>query len=295
MNRLEFLRKGLTSATGAIVATVGLTGILSSALAAINDTPPKGKVIGLQLYSLRDSMSTNSLATLREVSQMGYKTLETASYNDGKIYNMTPEVFRAECEKLGMKVTSAHVGHSWDPAKEAQIMKWWEVALDTHKAAGCTYVIQPSFPIGKTIPEIQAYCDYFNKVGKMARERGLKFGFHNHAGEFAKIDDKVILEYMIENTDPKFVTFELDVYWAQKGGVDPSEFIEKHAKRISVLHIKDESTIGESGTIDFEKIFNAAYKNKIRDFYVEVERYTMPPSNCVQRSHDFLNAADFVK
>lgn len=295
MNRLDFLRKGVTAAAGALVTTIGLSGVLGAALASCSDNPPKCKNIGLQLYSLRDSIDHNVVAALAEVSKMGYKTLETADYTDGKIYGMTPELFRAECEKLGMTVSSAHVGRSWNPEQEAEIMEWWNTALDTHKAVGCTYVIQPSFPIGKTIPEIQTYCDYFNRVGKMAKEKGLKFGFHNHAGEFAAIGDTVILEYMIANTDPELVTFELDVYWAQKGGVNPAEFIDKYAKRISVLHIKDESTIGESGTMDFEAIFNAANRNSIKDYYVEVERYTMPPSNCVQRSFDFLDTLECVK
>lgn len=294
MNRFDFLRKGATTAAGALVAAVGLSGVMGAMLSSC-ETPPKAKVIGLQLYSVRDSISNNLQGTLEEVAKMGYNTLETAGYADGKLYGMAPADFRAECEKLGMTVTSAHLGRSWDPEKEAEIMEWWNTALDAQVAAGCKYAIQPSFPIGTTIPEIQAYCDYFNKVGKMAKDKGLKFGFHNHAGEFASIGDTVILEYMIQNTDPELVTYELDVYWAVKGGVDPAEFINKYANRIGVLHIKDESIIGESGTMDFQKIFEAAYKNNIKDFYVEVERYTMPPLNSVERSYDYLNVSPFVK
>lgn len=295
MNRLDFLRKGVTAAAGTLMTTIGLSGVLGTMLASAGELPPKSKTIGLQLYSLRDSMYTNVKSTLQEASRMGYTSLETVGYDNGKLYGMTPQEFRAICEELGMKVTSAHLGRSWDPAKESEIMEWWNTALDAQKEVGCKYVIQPSFPIGKTIPEIQAYCDYFNKVGKMAKDKGLQFGFHNHAGEFATIDDKVILEYMIENTDPELVTYELDVYWAQQGGVDPAEFIDKYAKRIGVLHIKDDSIIGESGTMDFEKIFAAASKNNIKDYYVEVERYTMPPINCVERSCEFLKVSEFVK
>lgn len=294
MNRLDFLRKGATTAASVLVTTIGLTGLLG-AITGCEEKPAPSKVIGLQLYSLRDSMSTNAPATLQSIAEMGYKTLETASYSDGKLYNMSPEEFRAMVEKLGMTVTSAHVGHAWDPEKEQEIIAWWDQALDTHKAAGCRYVIQPSFPIGETIEDIKAYCDYFNRIGQMAKDKGMRFGFHNHAGEFVKIGDTTILDYMIENTDPELVTYELDVYWAVKGGVDPVAYINQYPTRIGLLHIKDESVIGESGTIDFEKIFQAAYANNIKEYYVEVERYTLPAENCVARSYDFLETSPFVK
>jgi sugar phosphate isomerase/epimerase len=129
----------------------------------------------------------------------------------------------------------------------------------------------------------------------MANERGLEFGFHNHAKEFEKRDGEVIMDYLINNTDPANVFYELDVYWALKGGVDPTEYINKFAGRFPVLHIKDESIIGETGELDFRAIFDAAYAQGMKDYYVEVEKYTLPPLNCVEKSYDFLYGADFVK
>ena len=76
---------------------------------------------------------------------------------------------------------------------------------------------------------------------------------------------------MIENTDPDKVFFELDVYWASKGGVNPSAYIQKYAGRFPLLHIKDVDIIGASETIDFESIFKAAYKQGLEEYYVEIE------------------------
>ena len=70
----------------------------------------------------------------------------------------------------------------------------------------------------------------------------------------------MIENYLLEHTDPEKVMFELDVYWASKGGVNPSAYIQKYAGRFPLLHIKDDNVIGASQTIDFEAIFNAAYK-----------------------------------
>lgn len=294
MNRLYFLKKGAATVASTLIAAVGMTGVLT-AMSACSETPPQCKRIGLQLYSLRDSMSQNVPSNLASVAQMGYKTLETAGYADGKLYGYEPAQFRTMVEDLGMKVESAHLGINYDPARDAEIMEWWNTALDAQAAVGCKYAIMPSFPIDTTLEGIKVYCDYFNRIGEMAKAKGLKFGFHNHAGEFAKIGDQVILDYMIANTDPDKVCYELDVYWAIKGGADPVAYINKYPDRITLLHIKDESTIGESETIDFAPIFEALYANNHTDFYVEVERYTLPPDNCVSRSFDFLNTSSCVK
>lgn len=289
MDRRDFFRKGAVAAAG----TLAGASIFSLILGATACTPAP-KVIGLQLYSLREAMGEDVLGTLQKVANMGYKTLETAGYNNGKIYGYTPTEFKKIVEDLGMSVSSAHCGRSWDPEKESEIMEWWETALDAHKASGCRYVIQPSFPIGEQIEDIQTYVDYFNKVADLAASKGLKFGFHNHAREFEKRGDHVILDYMIQNSNDNMI-FQLDVYWAVKGGVDPVDYINKYGKKIPILHIKDDSIIGDSGEIDFESIFNAAYKNDMENYYVEVERYTLPPEICVERSFDFLDVATYVK
>jgi sugar phosphate isomerase/epimerase len=105
------------------------------------------------------------------------------------------------------------------------------------------------------------------------------------------------------------------VYWTQRGGYNPVEYLKKYPKRIQVLHIKDETAIGASGTIDFKAIFEQAEANGvIKDWYVEVERYDKPSAEeakkiagklkletitnsiaDVQKSYDFLAAAEYVK
>lgn len=291
MKRLDFLKKGASVTSSTVLGLVGIKAL--SSLTGCSEIGPK--VIGLQLYSLREAMNTDVPATLKKVAEMGYKRLETAGYKDGKIYGYTPAEFKKICEDLGMKVTSAHVGQLYDPLRESEIMEWWNVALEAQAAVGCKYTILPWLPACESIEIVKQYADYFNKVGALAATKGIQFGFHNHAGEFATCDGEVVLDYFIANTDPKNVVYQLDVFWAKKGGVDPSEYIRKHKGRMPLLHIKDESIIGESGELDFESIFNTAYECGLKDYYVEVEKYTMPPENCVQRSFDYLDTATFTK
>ena len=124
----------------------------------------------------------------------------------------------------------------------------------------------------------------------------MTFGYHNHAFEFEnKIDGVPVYDLLIEATSPNHVIFQNDVYWTRRGGFDPVDYLKKYPKRIRVLHIKDEKAIGASGTIDFKAIFDQAYANGVKDWYVEVESYDGTPQEDVKKSYDFLAAADYVK
>lgn len=289
MNRLDFIKKSAVMAGGALVGVVGLAQILG--LSSCNG--PKKKVIGLQLYSLRDAMDKDVPATLKAVADMGYKNLETAGYWDDKLYGYTPAEFRKLVEDLGMKVTGAHLAQNYTPETDATVMAWWDKALDDQAAAGCLYAVQPSFPIGATLDDVKIYCDYFGKVSEMAKAKGMTFGYHNHVEEFATLDGEVIYDYMINNT-PKDMAFEMDAHWVKRANADPIAYLKKYPGRFPIIHVKDESIIGESGYMDYAPIFAAAYEQGLKEFYVEVAEYTLPPDVCVQRSFDYLETADFV-
>lgn len=291
MDRRDFLKTSALTLAGAIVGGSLIAGLAGSA----GCTPaPVNKRIGLQLYSLRDAMREDPAGTLQKIAAMGYTELETASYDGGKMYGYTPAEFRALVEGLGMKVTSCHIGRAWNSEEEADIMAWWTQAIADHKALGCKYVVVPSIGLGETLAELDGICGYFNSVAAMAKAEGLTFGYHNHSGEFKEIEGQIIFDYMLAHTTPD-VAFELDVYWVAEGGQDPVAYLNKYAGRFPVLHIKDDSIIGNSGKLDFEAIFNAAYAQGMKDYFVEVERYELPAEICVEKSFDFLNGAAYVK
>ena len=198
-------------------------------------------------------------------------------------------------EDLGIAVTGAHIARNLDKNDMQGCMDWWKQACDAQAAVGGKTIVMPYFPVGSTLAELQDYCDYFNRVGEIANAAGLRFGYHNHSHEFNKIEGQVIEDYMIENTDPDKVFFELDVYWASKGGVNPSAYIQKYAGRFPLLHIKDVDIIGASETIDFESIFKAAYKQGLEEYYVEIEAKSLPPMLCARKSAEYLNVSKFVK
>jgi sugar phosphate isomerase/epimerase len=257
------------------------------------------KNIGLQLYSLRDMVKEKGIQTVLEtVAKMGYKNLETASYNDGKVYGLDPTEFKKIVTDLGMKCTSAHLGQAYSKEKESEVMSWWDQAIEAHNQLGVKYIIQPWMPVNDatTLDDLKIYCDYFTTVGYKAAAASIAFGYHNHSFEFRKIGDQLIFDFLLDNVSKNHVCFELDVYWCQEGGGNPVAYLKDRPSQFKAIHIKDEKEIGVSGKMDFKPIFDQMYANNINDWYVEVEQYTNnDPVASVQQSFDYLNKADYVK
>ena len=290
-NRRDFLKHASMLVAGGVVGSSFLSGCCGGAA-------PK-KYIGLQLYSLREDVKDLGIQKVLEVvAKMGYVNLETAGYNDGKIYGLDPAEFKKMVDDLGMKVTSAHLGRNLSENREEDIA-WWDKATEAHAAAGMKYMIMPSSPLrgeGATLDNVKRYGEYFNEIGLITAGASIAFGYHNHAFEFEnKIDDVPVYDLLLENTSPEHVIFQNDVYWTQKGGYCPVEYLKKYSQRIKVLHIKDEKAIGVSGDMDFKAIFDQAYANGMKDWYVEVEKYDGTPQEDVKKSYDFLAAAEYVK
>jgi len=254
--------------------------------------------IGLQLYSLREDMKTDPVATVQKAGAMGYDYVESAGYSDGKIYGMEPEAFKSLVEENGMLYLGAHSGQAIpDSGNWEELMPWWDQCIATHKAAGAAYIVQPF--MGKSgfesLDGLTAYCDYFNAVGEKCNEAGLRFGFHNHAGEFGEIGGLVIYDYMMENTDPEKVMFQLDIYWIYEGGKDPFDYFARYPERFESIHIKDAKELGESGRIDFKQVLDQALAIGAEYYVVEVEKYNFEPVVSVEKSLAHLREIGFAK
>ena len=288
-NRRDFLKHASLLVAGGLVAP--------QLLSSCSSAPAKN--IGLQLYSLRDLVKESGIQVVLEtVAKMGYTNLETAGYDNGKIYGLAPAEFKKMVTDLGMKCTSAHLGQAFTKEKEAEVMAWWDQAIEAHNELGVKYMVQPFMPVNDqtTLDDLKMYCDYFNTVGYKTASASIAFGYHNHDFEFRKIGDQLIYDFMLNTVSKNHVFFELDVYWCMVGGYEPAKYLKDYAGQFKAVHIKDEKEIGTSGKMDFKPIFDQMNANNIKDWYVEVEQYTNnDPVASVQQSFDFLNKAEYVK
>ena len=279
-NRRDFLKQAsMLVASGVVGSSILSACGGGGAKSTASQTPQKH--IGLQLYSLREDVSDLGIQKVLEtVAQMGYVNLETASYNDGKLYGIEPSEFKKMVDDLGMRVTSSHLSRNLSDNR-SEDMAWWDKATEAHAAAGMKYMVMPMSPLDgeeATMDNLMRYSDYFNAVGLITAGASIAFGYHNHAFEFQNmIDDEPVYDLLLKHTSPRHVFFQNDVYWTQVGGYDPVEYLKKYPERIKVLHIKDVKAIGVSGTMDFNAIFDQAYANGMKDWYVEVEEYDGTP------------------
>lgn len=256
------------------------------------------KFIGLQLWSVRDTLAKDLPGTLNTVGEMGYKFIEAAGYGDGKFYGMEPADFKAQCEKSGVQFLGSHTGQDvpgegkWD-----ETMQWWDNCITAHKAAGVKWIVQPWMGESgyASLDGLKKYCEYFNAVGEKCNAAGIRFGYHNHDKEFStELEGKPVYTRMLELTDPAKVMFEMDLYWITVGGGDPLQYFENFPGRFELWHIKDEKELGNNGIMNFAPIFAAREKAGAKYGVVEVEEYNFEPLESCKKSLEFLDSQDFV-
>lgn len=300
-NRRDFIKRASMLIAGGAVGAAPLLSSCGSSKTSSGGTAANksSKYLGLQLYSLRDMVRDEGIKKVLEaVAKMGYNSLETASYSDGKLYGMAPGELKKMVDDLGMKLTSSHLSRNISNDRDAD-MAWWNQAVDAHNAAGMKYMVMPSSPLSGDnlkLDDVKRYGDYFNEIALISAGASIQFGYHNHAFEFeSKVGGIPVYDLLLENTSAHHVMFQLDVYWIKKGGYDPVEYMKKYPKRIKTLHIKDETAIGAQNTVDYKAVFEQAYANGVKDWYVEVEQYDTTPQEDVKKSADFLLRSSFVK
>ena len=268
---------------------------------------PADKDMAIQLYSARDLIGNpekyaeNHEHVLKALAEMGYTSVEAANFKDGLFYGVSPEQFKADVEAAGLKVLSSHTGRKLSKEELAsgdltEAFAWWDEALPAHKTAGMEYVVVPSIGKPETVKELQVICDYFNGIGKRCANLGMKFGYHNHAYEMETVEDKVMIEYLIENTDPAYVFYQIDVYWAVYGHYSPADLFNKYPGRFALLHIKDKKEIGQSGMVGFDAVFANAEVAGMEGYVVEVEGCRNEAAlEGIRVSADYLRKVPFVK
>src|SRR6187402_1779856 len=281
MKRREFVQTASFAAAGLLS--------LPSFLAEAKGKSSKG--LGLQLYSLRDTIGTDPKGVLEKVAGFGYKKLETYSYKDGQIFGLDFTEFNKFVNGLGMKVTSGHYG--LDMIKGDT----WKKAVEDAKKNDQPFMVVPYIGAEqrKTIDDYKKICADLNAAGAVCNANGVRFGYHNHAFEFETLEGQVPFDLMLKELDHKLCGMELDLFWVVNAGHDPIKYFEKHPGRFEQWHVKDmdkadrnrNANVG-TGAIDFKPIFAKAKLSGLKNWYVEQETYPGTPIDSVEACAKFL-------
>lgn len=192
--------------------------------------------IGLQLYSVRYTLARDPWGTLEQLAEAGFTYLEAANHHartdPGVGFGVSAPELRTRLADLGLSIVGCHIN-----PLDLEILPR---ALDYQAELGNTQFgcdIE-FFPYGDR-DFVLRRCEMFNAVGELARERGMRFYYHNHFQEFQRLGDAYVYDLILENTDPDLVKLEMDTYWMARGGQDPVAWMQKCADRIILLHQKD--------------------------------------------------------
>jgi sugar phosphate isomerase/epimerase len=194
-------------------------------------------VTGIQLYSVRDDMKKDPVATLKSLADMGYTYVEHANYINRKFYGYSATEFRKILDGHGLKMLSGHTvmgKEHWDVPKK-QFTDAWKYTVDDAATCGQQIVISPWLDAGlrKTYDDMRSYMDVFNQSGELCKKAGMRFGYHNHNFEFTEtLNGKKVYDIILESTDPALVVQQLDMGNLYGTGADAYEIIKEHPGRV---------------------------------------------------------------
>ncbi len=262
----------------AAVLSLGLTCLDSAQVAAQSGKPVYTFPLGLQTYTYRNSLPKDVPGTLDLIKSLGFKEIE-----GGPPKGVTAEEFKKMLDERGIKVTSTGAGYE-------QIVKDPEPTIKQAKALGASFVMVAWIPHQKgnfTIENAKKAVEDFNRVGKTLKENGLTFCYHTHGFEFQPYEGGTLFDYMVKNTNPEYVSFEMDVLWVTHGGGDPVALLKKYGSRWKLMHLKDlkkgikgdftggtppenDVALGD-GQVNMPEVLKQAKKAGVQHYYIEDE------------------------
>lgn len=234
--------------------------------------------LGFASYTFRNQWKNGVPESLDLIQQMGFTEFE-----GGAPQGVSPEEFKEMCQQRGISIPSTGTGFE-------QLESDPQAVADRAKALGAKYVMCAWIPHKRgefSKEDADRAIKAFNEGGKVLKENGLIFKYHVHGYEFQPYGKGTLFDYLVENTDPKYVSLQMDVMWTHFGGGDPVALLKKYGKRWVSLHLKDfrkgapkdmtgltgpenDVPLGE-GELDFPGILRESNKIGIKHMFIEDE------------------------
>jgi sugar phosphate isomerase/epimerase len=234
--------------------------------------------LGIASYTFRDQWKNGVPETLDIIQKMGFKT-----YEGGAPKGVDPVEFKKMLADRGISIPSTGTGFE-------ELESDPQGVADRAKVLGASYVMCAWIPHARgqfSKADADRAIKVFNAGGKVLKENGITFKYHVHGYEFQPYGSGTLFDYLVENTDPDYVSLQMDVMWTHFGGGDPVGLLKKYGKRWVSLHLKDfrkgapkdmtggtgpenDVPLGE-GELDFPRILREANKIGIQHFFVEDE------------------------
>lgn len=271
MNRRHFLQRGAAAAAA-----------LSFAPSLLAD--PLGLPIGCQTYPVRESINPDFAGTMKGLSAAGFQTIELCSpfgYEEfSSLAKYKPQQLRSMLHDYGLSCISAHFD-------TAELFQHAEERIAWAKELGLTQMVTASLGFGTlpknvppTVDDVNRVTGLFNTFAAKAHAAGIVAVLHNEGFEVTSIGGKRVYDMEIERLDAKTVKLQFQVSTMQEG-FDPVDYFTRYPTRYISMHCQDwvvgadgkakQVPLGQ-GVVDWKKVFTAAGKAGIKNYFVELEQ-----------------------
>ena len=184
---------------------------------------------GIQTYTFRRSIGKDPAKVLDTIKMMGFTEIE------GGGGRMHPADFKKLCDERGLSIPSTGAGYDELNNKLDSVI--WRAKILGAKYIMCAWIPHQNNVF--TLENAKKAAEDFNRAGKILKENGLTFTYHAHGYEFQPYEDGTLLDYLFKNTNPDYVSFQMDIFWIHFGGGDPVGLMKKYGNRWKTMHIKD--------------------------------------------------------
>jgi sugar phosphate isomerase/epimerase len=286
--RRDFLR------LSALAAAAGCTlGRINPAFAATSDQPGAPLIYGVQLYMVRRQAPKDLAGVLRAIHKIGYAQIELYPV----VYDHPAAELRRIVADSGLTAASGHFNY---PGFESKI--------DYARQLGLQYMVCPVIPKGlwTSVEGFRQAATQFNIWGKLVRDAGMTFAFHNHDYEFKPQGNTTGFNELMQYTDPALVKLEFDMYWLTQAGQDPFAMLTRYAERARLIHLKDRTpnapvsyntdassqhfTELGKGTIHWPALLAQARKQGIHYAFVDQDETSIPVLDSLKVSYQYLQS-----
>jgi len=253
--------------------------------------------LGVQLYTVRNTIGKDPLGVLKRIEEIGYKEIE-ATY-------ATLSMISPVLKQTSLRPVSVHIDEGIFMGEGSKL----DEVLANAKGFGFKFAVVPYIaPEHRGGPEVfKALADNLNKFGEKAKANGMRLCYHNHAFEYQNFGGKTGLEMLMSGTDKNLVGLELDIFWASVAGQNPIDLFKRYSGRIPLVHLKDKSknftqvqynekvpkdTFKEvgNGSIDIPAVLKAAEAEGAQHYFVEQDQTSGDPLDSLATSFKNLSA-----
>ncbi len=257
--------------------------------------------LGLQLYTIREAMSSDLKGTLQKISSFGYEEVEIYGFSNMKYYGLDPKTFKGMLDDNNLTTSSGHYELNkfiLPGSTDDDLKKYIDECIEGANILKQDYIVWPWLdPDSRTMDKFKILSEKLNRIGEQLKKANLAAMYHNHDFEFIDHNGQIGYDLILQETDPSLVKMEMDLYWfSHSSKLTPHDYFKKYPGRFVSWHLKDMNKVDRNlhevmgdGSIDYKTILADAKLAGAKHMFVEQgNNYTPDAMQNVAKSAKYV-------